>query len=216
MSQASRGAVVIDTGVFGARLTLRTRPLATLYEPLIEGRAALISFVTVAELRFGARLAAWGPERRQSLEGQLALAETVWPGPGLTDTYAALRVWCVREWPRPGTEGSRGRPMGSGHGDPAPHPTRSTRCHFRQRQGSPAAHETRPVDQDHGNRHGSELGVYRSAGSWAVRSCRLVAMRTRSRSSSPQSARTRLRPGTRLRQSWPSPAPGLYAGTLAR
>jgi hypothetical protein len=37
MSQASRGAVVIDTGVFGARLTLRTRPLATLYEPLIEG-----------------------------------------------------------------------------------------------------------------------------------------------------------------------------------
>jgi predicted nucleic acid-binding protein len=96
MSQAARGPVVIDTGVFGARLTLRTRPLATLYEPLIEGRAALISFVTVAELRFGARLAAWGPERRQSLEGQLALAETVWPGPDLTDTYATLRAWCVR------------------------------------------------------------------------------------------------------------------------
>jgi predicted nucleic acid-binding protein len=96
MSQAARGPVVIDTGVFGARLTLRTRPLATLYEPLIEGRAALISFVTVAELRFGARLATWGPERRQSLERQLAQAETVWPGPGLTDTYAALRAWCVR------------------------------------------------------------------------------------------------------------------------
>jgi predicted nucleic acid-binding protein len=96
MSQAARSPVVIDTGVFSARLTLRTRPLATLYEPLIERRAALISFVTVAELRFGARLAAWGPERRQSLERQLALAETVWPRPGLTDTYAALRAWCIR------------------------------------------------------------------------------------------------------------------------
>jgi predicted nucleic acid-binding protein len=102
MSQASRGAVVIDTGVLGARLTLRTRPLATLYEPLIEGRAALISFVTVAELRFGARLGAWRPERRQSLEGQLALAETLSPGPGMTDTYTALRVWCVRNGHGPG------------------------------------------------------------------------------------------------------------------
>ena len=96
MSQAARGPVVIDTGVFGARLALRTRPLATLYQPLVEGRAALISFVTVAELRFGARLAGWGPERRQSLERQLERAETVWPGPQLTDTYAALRAWCVR------------------------------------------------------------------------------------------------------------------------
>jgi predicted nucleic acid-binding protein len=52
--------------------------------------------VTVAELRFGARLAAWGAERLQSLERQLARAEIVWPGPGLTDTYAALRAWCVR------------------------------------------------------------------------------------------------------------------------
>jgi hypothetical protein len=76
MSQAAPGPVVIDTGVFGARLTIRTRSLATLYEPLIEGRPALISFVTVAELRFGARLAAWGPERLQSLARQLARAET--------------------------------------------------------------------------------------------------------------------------------------------
>ena len=96
MSQAAPGPVVIDTGVFGARLTLRTRPLATLYEPLIEGHAALISFVTVAELRFGARLAGWGPERLESLERQMERAEIVWPGPGLTDTYAALRAWCVR------------------------------------------------------------------------------------------------------------------------
>jgi hypothetical protein len=56
MSQISRGPVVIDTGVFGAQLTRRTWPLGESYQPLVEGRAALVSFVTVAELRFGARL----------------------------------------------------------------------------------------------------------------------------------------------------------------
>jgi tRNA(fMet)-specific endonuclease VapC len=96
MTEAPRGPVVIDTGVFGARLTRRTSLLAGLYQPLVEGRAALISFVTVAELRFGARLAGWGPGRLRRLELELARAETVWPGPSLTDTYAALRVWCVR------------------------------------------------------------------------------------------------------------------------
>jgi predicted nucleic acid-binding protein len=96
MNQAARGQVVIDTGVFGARLTRRTRPLAALYQPLVEGRAALVSFITVAELRFGARLAAWGPARLRSLDRQLTRAETVWPGPELTDCYVTLRAWCVR------------------------------------------------------------------------------------------------------------------------
>ena len=62
MTQAPRGPVVIDTGVFGAQLTPRTWPLGELYRPLVERRAALISFITVAELRFGAQLAAWGHE----------------------------------------------------------------------------------------------------------------------------------------------------------
>jgi hypothetical protein len=47
MTQAPRGPVVIDTGVFGAQLTPRTWPLGELYRPLVEGRAALISFITV-------------------------------------------------------------------------------------------------------------------------------------------------------------------------
>lgn len=45
MTEAPRGPVVIDTGVFGARLTRRTSLLAGLYQPLVEGRAALISFL---------------------------------------------------------------------------------------------------------------------------------------------------------------------------
>jgi len=85
MSQISRGPVVIDTGVFGAQLTRRTWPLGESYQPLVEGRAALVSFVTVAELRFGARLAAWGPQRLRKLDHELERAETIWPGPELID-----------------------------------------------------------------------------------------------------------------------------------
>jgi hypothetical protein len=53
MSPGSRGPVVIDTGVFGARLTPSGRLLASRYQPVLEGRPAIISFVTVAELEYG-------------------------------------------------------------------------------------------------------------------------------------------------------------------
>jgi tRNA(fMet)-specific endonuclease VapC len=95
MTQAPRGPVVIDTGVFGAQLTPRTWPLGELYRPLVERRPALISFITVAELRFGARLAAWGPRRLGRLERELASRNHL-TGPDLTGTYAALRAWCVK------------------------------------------------------------------------------------------------------------------------
>jgi predicted nucleic acid-binding protein len=92
----SRGPVLIDTGVFGARLTPRGRPLASVYRPLLEGRPAVISFITVGELRYGAKLAGWGPGRLSSLERELAQVDTVWPGPNLTETYATVRTWCAR------------------------------------------------------------------------------------------------------------------------
>jgi tRNA(fMet)-specific endonuclease VapC len=96
MTHGPRGPIVIDTGVFGAQLTRRTWPLGELYRPLAEGRAAVISFITVAELRFGARLATWGPQRLRRLERELRRAETIWPGPELIDAYAALRAWCIK------------------------------------------------------------------------------------------------------------------------
>jgi len=73
----SRGPVIIDTGVFGARLTPRGRPLAAAYRPLLEGRPAVISFITVAELRYGAKLAGWGPSRLTRLDHELARAKQV-------------------------------------------------------------------------------------------------------------------------------------------
>lgn len=92
MTQADRGPVVIDTGVFGARLTRRTKPLAAAYRPLRDGRPSVISFVTVAELRFGAKLAGWGQTRLQQLEHELDQADIVWSGPSLAETYATLRA----------------------------------------------------------------------------------------------------------------------------
>ena len=54
-----------------------------------------VSFVTVAELRFGAHHADWGPARLQKLEARLATAEIVWPGPSLVDSYVKLRHDCA-------------------------------------------------------------------------------------------------------------------------
>jgi predicted nucleic acid-binding protein len=96
VSNGSRGPVIVDTGVFGARLTPRGRPLAAAYRPLLEGRPALISFITVAELRYGASLAGWGPGRLARLDRELARVDTVWPGPNLTGTYVTLRTWCAK------------------------------------------------------------------------------------------------------------------------
>lgn len=96
MSDPARGPVLVDTGVFGARLIPRGKPLASGYRPLLAGRPALVCFVTVAELRFGARLAGWGQPRRTRLEHELAQVQIVWPGPELAETYAALRSWCVQ------------------------------------------------------------------------------------------------------------------------
>ena len=96
MSPGSRGPVVVNTGVFAARLTPSGSLLAARYRPVLEGRPAVISFVTVAELGYGARLAGWGPGRPRRLEYEIARAEIVWPGPNLVEAYASLRTWCVR------------------------------------------------------------------------------------------------------------------------
>jgi len=72
-AQVSRGPIVIDTDVFGADLIPGSR-LAQLYEPVIVGRPAFISFQTAAELRYGALLRAWGPVRMLKLESKIAVA----------------------------------------------------------------------------------------------------------------------------------------------
>lgn len=96
MSRLARGPVVIDTGVFGARLARVERPFAAAYQPLVEGRGRIISFITVAELHYGAKLAGWGEKRLRQLDQEIARSEVVWPGEALIEVYADLRAWCVR------------------------------------------------------------------------------------------------------------------------
>jgi predicted nucleic acid-binding protein len=90
------GPVVVDTSVFGADLLKVRALLAVSYQPFLVGRAVFISFVTVAELRYGARRAGWGDSRLRRLDTRIASAEIVWPGPELTATYVELRDACAR------------------------------------------------------------------------------------------------------------------------
>lgn len=94
-AQPQRGPIVIDTDVYGADLVPGSR-LAAIYEPIIVGRPAFISFQTSAELRYGALRRNWGAARMRKLEARIAEAETVHSGPELVLGYAQLRVDCER------------------------------------------------------------------------------------------------------------------------
>ena len=94
-SQPPRGPIVIDTDVFGADLVPGSQ-LAAIYEPIIAGRPAFISFQTAAEIRFGALRRNWGDSRMRKLEARINQAETIHTGPELVLAYAQLRIDCER------------------------------------------------------------------------------------------------------------------------
>lgn len=58
--------LVVDTSV--ASLMLREDPLLDRYRPYLVNVKLIVSFQTIAELRFGAIRARWGERRRQQLE----------------------------------------------------------------------------------------------------------------------------------------------------
>ena len=93
---ARSSTVVVDTNVFSADLLRATRPLVSLYRPLLEGRRFVISFQTLAELEFGFRRRDWGSARLGRAREHVRRAEVVWPGPALLATYVELRVACER------------------------------------------------------------------------------------------------------------------------
>lgn len=88
-----RGPIVIDTDVFSADL-VRVSRLSERYAPIIAGRPALLSFQTVAELRYGALQRDWGTARMSKLEAKIQRAEIVHTGPDLVLVCAELRVAC--------------------------------------------------------------------------------------------------------------------------
>jgi predicted nucleic acid-binding protein len=91
---ARRGPIVLDTDVFSADLS--DTALIALYEPIIVGRPAFVSFQTVAELRYGALRRGWGEARMRKLDAKIAAIEVVHSGDELVAVYARLRADCVR------------------------------------------------------------------------------------------------------------------------
>ena len=89
-----RGPIVIDTDVYSADLS--ETALIAVYEPIIVGRPAFLSFQTVAELHFGALRRNWGAARMRKLDAKIAAAQVVHSGEDLVATCAHLRAESVR------------------------------------------------------------------------------------------------------------------------
>lgn len=91
---ARRGPIVLDTDVFSADMS--DNALIALYEPIIVGGPAFVSFQTVAELRYGALRRGWGEARIRKLDAKIAAVEVVHSGDELVATHARLRAEFVR------------------------------------------------------------------------------------------------------------------------
>ena len=88
-------AVVVDTMVVSALVEPdRVSIGAAEYRSLIGARPIVVSFVTVAELRYGALKARWGELRRRALERDLAQLVVVQPDDELVRVCAELRARC--------------------------------------------------------------------------------------------------------------------------
>lgn len=88
---------VIDTVAFSALFHQMKRPdVAAPYLHIVGDRNMVMSFVTVAELRFGALKGGWGVMRRRALERDLAALPVVQPDDQLIQLCADLRHRCER------------------------------------------------------------------------------------------------------------------------
>ena len=66
------------------------------YHRHLAGRPALVSFVTLVEVRYGAIWQSWGTARLRLLAAHLAQAEIAWPHEELAEVHVELRTWCRR------------------------------------------------------------------------------------------------------------------------
>ena len=88
--------LVVDTGVFSAALS-RHRPSSFDHSVAsLRGNQLFLAPTTVAELRYGALVAGWGPRRRARLEDSIAATTIVPVTDALLTTMAELR-WACRQ-----------------------------------------------------------------------------------------------------------------------
>lgn len=88
--------LVVDTGVFSAALSRRTRHMFEAQVASLRGNQIFLAAATVAELRYGAIIAEWGAPRRQRVEQAIAATTVVPVSDGLLTTMAELRAACRR------------------------------------------------------------------------------------------------------------------------
>lgn len=86
--------VVVDTTVFGAVLGKDRHGLTKTYANDLTGARLVISFQTVAELRYGALAANWGTRRTDEMEKRIRVAALIPPHDDLAHQWAALRYEC--------------------------------------------------------------------------------------------------------------------------
>ena len=88
--------VVVDTMVASAWLANRQVERQVRWLRVLAQALWVLPFVVVAEMRFGAEVAGWGPQRRARLEHVIARSGVVPPLDNITDAYVDLRAWSVR------------------------------------------------------------------------------------------------------------------------
>lgn len=88
--------VVVDTDVLSWLLDARPSPHADDAWRVVGRRQRVVSFVTVAELRYGALVAGWGELRLHRLERSLADLDIVHSTEALVHSYAELRTHATR------------------------------------------------------------------------------------------------------------------------
>jgi predicted nucleic acid-binding protein len=90
---AVTGTVLVDTNVFTARLRERS-PLATRYARHLFGQRIALAPQTVAEARYGALKATWGPARTEQLARLVGRARILPIDIDTIETVAELRNQC--------------------------------------------------------------------------------------------------------------------------
>ncbi len=89
-----QGPEAVDTMIIS--WLFRRDPKIQPYERYLTGRQFIVSFVTVAELRYGAANANWGERRKEQLDERLAAMRVVLPDDDLVNAYVVMRDQCER------------------------------------------------------------------------------------------------------------------------
>lgn len=88
--------VAVDTMIASAWLGARQSERHAKWVPVLGAVGWVPPFPVVAEMRFGAEVAGWGPRRRGVLERLIRGTAVIPPLEPVIDAYVELRTWAAR------------------------------------------------------------------------------------------------------------------------